>query len=38
MTKAESLIPEAASDPVIRQIFELVPDAKDEVKPFAIRA
>lgn len=31
MTKAESLIPEAASDPVIRQIFELVPDAKDEV-------
>ena len=31
MTKAESMIPEAASDPVIRQIFDLVPEAKDEV-------
>ena len=31
MTKAESLVPEAASDPVIRQIFDLVPEAKDEV-------
>lgn len=32
MTKAESLVPEAANDPVIRQIFELVPEAKDEVR------
>ena len=31
MTKAESSVPEAATDSVIRQIFELVPEARDEV-------
>lgn len=32
MTKAVSLATEAASDPVIREIFELVPEAEDEVR------
>lgn len=32
MTKAESISPEAAGDPIIRQIFEMVPEAKDEVR------